>query len=141
MAAVEGKLTIGSRSYEVYECDYEFTQALDQTGKPTTRTRGGQINLVLRTTGDDDILFYEWMFRKSETKSGEIEIILSGEGEKKVTKSVHFADAFCVKLKDCFDSDSKNAVRMTTKVTLSAEKIHVGGYLGAVYSNDWEIEE
>ena len=45
--ALQGQVRIqGGGEYGIVECEYEFSQAVDDTGKPTTRTMGGTIRFV-----------------------------------------------------------------------------------------------
>ena len=59
--ALQGELKIGGRTYGVVECAYEFNQSIDDTGKPVTRPKGGQITFVMPATSDDDLFFYKWI--------------------------------------------------------------------------------
>ena len=134
--AFEAKLDIGGSKYDVLECEYEFSQSIDQAGKPSTRPRGGLLNLILKSTGDSDMLFQEWMFKDIEAKSGSIEFVISGEGEKREKKVVHFEDAFCVNFYEYFNHN--NSILMYMKITLSAAVIRFGDN-GAKFKNDWAL--
>ena len=69
--ALQGQVRIqGGGEYGIVECEYEFSQAVDDTGKPTTRTMGGAIRFVMPATCDDDQFFYKWMFNKTAVYSG-----------------------------------------------------------------------
>ena len=135
--ALEGKLTIGNKSYDILECEYEFYQAVDQTGKPSTRPRGGQIHLIMKSTSDDDMLFQEWMFRKSETKSGKLEFVI-GEGQKRTMKTIDFLEAFCVKYYEYFNYN--NSILMYMKVSISANEIIFGANGNTKFTNEWHLE-
>ena len=39
------------------DCWYEFRQAVDETGKPTSRPEGGKITMVIPSTNDDDMFW------------------------------------------------------------------------------------
>lgn len=123
------------RKYGIVECEYEFSQSIDETGKPVSRTRGGTITFVMPSTSDDDLFFYKWMFNKTEVKNGKFTFVVWSNENRKSYKTVRFERAFCVGLKDYFnDSDSK---LMYTTVTLSAEKIFVGENDYAMLNNEW----
>lgn len=123
--ALQGSLTIkGGKTYGVVECAYEFHQAIDETGKPTTRTQGGTITFIMPTTNDDDLFFYKWMFNKTEVQSGSFTFVVYSNNNKQSYKTVEFKDAYCIELKDYFnDSDSK---LMYTTITISAQEIRFG---------------
>ena len=67
--ALRGKLKIAGKTYGVVECEYEFNQRIDETGKPTSRPSGGIIRFVIPSTSDDDLFFYKWMIHKTEIVS------------------------------------------------------------------------
>jgi len=133
--ALQGKVTIGGKSYGVVQAQYEFMQTRDETGKPSSRPRGGVITFVMPTTSDDDQLFYKWMFSKTEVKSGKFVFTVWTNHNRRSYKTVEFENAYCVGLKDYFNnSDSK---LMYTTVTIVAEIITVGSGDAAVYDNEW----
>jgi len=136
--ALEAKVIIGGNVYEALECKYEFSQSIDQAGKPSTRPRGGHIHIIMKSTGDDDMLFQEWMFKRTEAKSGKIIFVISGEGNKRKIKTLHFTDAFCVNLSEHFNYN--DSILMHMKVTLSAAVIKFGDS-GTEFKNDWEFNK
>lgn len=133
--ALQGELNIGGRNFGVVECAYEFNQSVDDTGKPVTRPKGGQITFVMPASSDDDVFFYNWMFNKTEVKSGFFRFVVYSKGNKRCFKTVAFVNAYCVSLKDYFnDNDSR---LMYTTVTISAEIIRFGKLGGAMFTNEW----
>jgi len=133
--ALQGSLKIGGREYGIVECAYDFSQSIDETGKPVSRPQGGSITFVMPATSDEDLFFYKWMFNKSEVKSGQFRFTVFTQNNKKSYKTVNFINAYCVGLKDYFnDNDSR---LMYTTVTLSAEIIRVGSLDTALFSNEW----
>lgn len=133
--ALQGNLEIGGQNYEVVECEYDFRQSVDDTGKPVSRPQGGQITFVMPSTSDDDLFFYKWMFNKTEVNSGRFQFVVYSANNKRSYKTVAFTNAFCIALKDYFnDNDSK---LMYTTVTLSAEIIRIGSLDRALFTNEW----
>lgn len=133
--ALQGNLEIGGQNYEVVECEYDFRQSVDDTGKPVSRPQGGQITFVMPSTSDDDLFFYKWMFNKTEVNSGRFQFVVYSANNKRSYKTVAFTNAFCIALKDYFnDNDSK---LMYTTVTLSAETIRIGSLDRALFTNEW----
>lgn len=118
------------------ECYYNFRQSVDETGKPVSRTQGGTITFVMPSTSDEDTFFYRWMFNKTEVQSGIFRFTVFTSDNRKSYKTIEFANAYCIELKDYFnDNDSK---LMYTTVTISAQIILVGTLLDqAVFSNEW----
>ncbi len=135
--AIQGKLQIGGHTYSVVECSYEFTQAIDDTGKPTSRPRGGTITFTMPSTSDDDVFFYKWMFNKVEVMAGRFKFVVFSNENKRSYKTVDFVNAYCVGLRDYFnDNDSR---LMYTTVTISAEVIKVGSIGSALFTNEWTV--
>ena len=133
--ALQGSLNIGGRTYGIVECEYEFTQTVDETGKPTSRPMGGQITFVMPSTSDDDVFFYKWMVHKTEVHSGTFKFCVYSSHNKRSYKTVEFMNAYCIGLRDYFnDNDSK---LMYTSITISAEVIRVGKVNGAMIVNEW----
>ena len=142
--ALQGKLKIASmpgglggflasrEDYGIIECAYEFNQSIDDTGKPTSRPRGGTITFVMPTPEDGNAFFYNWMFNKTETHNGTFTFYVYADKNRRCVKNVNFINAYCVSLKEYFnDNDSR---LMYTTVTISAEIISISG---AVFNNEW----
>ena len=136
--ALQGQVRIqGGGEYGIVECEYEFSQAVDDTGKPTTRTMGGTIRFVMPATCDDDQFFYKWMFNKTAVYSGTFRFCVFSNDNRKRYKTIEFKNAYCIRLKDYFnDHDSK---LMYTDVTISAEALRIGTGLmdRAIFTNSW----
>lgn len=133
--ALHGSLKIGGRTYGVVECEYQFSQSVDETGKPTSRPNGGIITLVIPATNDDDMFFYNWMFHKSEVKVGIIRFRLYSNENKISYKTVSFANAYCIGLRDYFnDHDEK---LMYTTIKISAQVIRIGASNYSTFTNAW----
>lgn len=64
------KLEIDNEVFNVLEFDVKFTQSTDNNGKPANKAKGGQIRLVVESTGID--LFSDWMVSQTSTKDGKI---------------------------------------------------------------------
>ena len=133
--ALHGSLKIGGRTYGVVECEYEFTQDVDATGKPTSRPRGGMITIVMPATNDDDMFFYNWMLHKSEVKAGILRFCLYSSDNKRSYKTVSFAQAYCVGLKDYFNDHASKL--MYTTVKISAQLLMVGSNNPSLMNNAW----
>ncbi|MCF2583246.1 type VI secretion system tube protein TssD, partial [Bacteroides caecigallinarum] len=84
----------GGKKYELIECEYEFYQSLDESGKPSSRPQSGLIKFVMPAQGDDDLFFYNWMFNRAETHNGTIEMLLSTDDNQKKYLHLYFEDAY-----------------------------------------------
>lgn len=135
--ALQGSLELrgNRRRYGIVECSYEFNQSVDDTGKPVSRPKGGTITFVTPATSDEDVFFYKWMFNKTEVQAGIFHFCVYSQDNRRSFKTVSFANAYCIGLRDYFnDNDSK---LMYTTVTISAEVIRIGDIDGAMFSNEW----
>lgn len=121
--ALTATLRIDNHSYYVMECDYEFSQEVDFTGRPSDRPRGGLINLVISAPDDNDLGFHEWMFDKNLTKDGEIELVINKDSIDK-HRIISFKDAYCVRLYEYFNNN--NPLQMYMKIGIMAGSIIFG---------------
>lgn len=120
--------------YELVECEYEFYQSLDESGKPSSRPQSGLIKFVMPAQDDYDLTFYNWMFNRADKYDGSIEMLLSTDDNKKKYMHLVFEDAYMVNMYQYFNNNNSLLVR--TKVTLSARKFTFGG--SAIFENDWK---
>jgi len=121
--ALTGTLKIESKQYNILECEYEFTQAVDHTGRPTDRTRGGLINIVIVAPDDSDLQLHEWMRDKDAVKDGTINLTVNSDNVDK-PKTIQFKDAYCVRLYEYFNNN--NTVQMYLKLSIMAGTVKFG---------------
>lgn len=121
--ALTGTLVIENKEYNILECEYEFTQAVDHTGRPTDRTRGGLINVVIAAPGNDNLVLHEWMRDKDAVKDGTINLTINSDNVDK-PKTIQFKDAYCVRLYEYFNSN--NSVQMYLKLSIMAGTVIFG---------------
>lgn len=121
--ALTGTLVIENKEYIILECEYEFTQAVDHTGRPTDRTRGGLINIVIAAPGNDNLVLHEWMRDKDAVKDGTINLTINSDNVDK-PKTIQFKDAYCVRLYEYFNSN--NSVQMYLKLSIMAGTVIFG---------------
>ena len=123
-----------SRDFDVIECEYEFSQSVDQTGKPSSRASGGIIHVVLENAEDTSPIA-NWMFNEFEKKSGNITFTLSDEKTKKIV----FTEGVCVSYHELFNmrdvNIETNKPSMLLKLSITANTIMIGT---AMYSNNWK---
>lgn len=141
--AFEAKLTIndgGGKTYDLVECEYEFFQSLDESGKPSSRPQSGLIKFVMPAQDDSDLFFYNWMFSRADTHSGSIEMLVTTDENKKNYLHMEFSNAYMINMYQYFNNNNSLLVR--TKVTLSAMSITFGGAAGVTESfvNDWKLD-
>ncbi|MBR0054630.1 MAG: hypothetical protein IJP65_04945 [Bacteroidales bacterium] len=121
--ALAGTLKIESKEYNILECEYEFTQAVDHTGRPTDRTRGGLINIVIEAPADSNLVLHEWMRDKDAVKDGTITLTVN-QDHVDSKKTIDFKDAYCVRLYEYYNNN--NSVQMYMKLSIMAGTVIFG---------------
>ena len=134
--AFEAKLIIndrGGKTYDLVECEYEFYQSVDESGKPSSRPQSGLIKFVMVAPDDSDLFFYN-------THSGTIEMLISTDENKKSYLHLQFGNAYLINMYQYFNNNNSLLVR--TKITLSAMTMTFGSPTGITegFINDWKLE-
>lgn len=122
--ALTAELHIDNRKYGVLECEYEFNQAVDITGRPSDRPRGGVINVVIMSPDDSDQTMHEWMRDKDTTKDGTLVLYVNRDAVN-APKTIRFEEAYCIRLYEYFNNN--NSLPMYTKLSIMAGTIIFGG--------------
>ncbi len=123
--AIDAKLSLEGRNYDVVECEYEFTQAIKENRLPSGRPGGGLIHITILSPDDTDPAIHSWMKEKTEMKDGKIVFLVVSDSNKTTKKTLTFKDAYCVRLHEYFNKYSSNEMLM--RITLNASKIAFGG--------------
>jgi hypothetical protein len=123
------KFNDSSASYVVLECDYEYRQETDRVGKPSGKTTGNIINLVIEARADSELV--TWMLSRGNLRSGKVEFYASDSNKR--IKTLSFSDAYCVRLRERFVS--YNDQPMITSFTLSAQSTDLDG---VTLDNNWD---
>lgn len=121
--ALIAELTVENRTYSVMECDYEFTQAVDITGRPSDRPRGGLLNVVILSPDDSDLSLHEWMRDKDTTKDGQITLYVNRDAVM-APKTIRFENAYCIRLYEYFNNN--NTLPMYMKLSIMAGVLTFG---------------
>ena len=103
------------------ECEYDFTQNIDETGKPKGMPYGGEISIRVESTGTPELL--NWMLDHNQTKDGKI-IFYRRDAMSKL-QEVLFKKAFCIKYKEHFDAQGTEPLQI--EIRLIAQGFDVGG--------------
>lgn len=126
--AFKAKLKVGGSEYNVLNCSYELHQETDDTGRPSTITRGGKICATIESTSDTGIS--DWMFNNFERKDGSI-VFLKRDTDA-TSKELKFTEGYLVKYRENFDSTGENP--MSESFTISAKTIGIGN---GEHVNEW----
>ena len=121
-------LKVAGKNYNVLNVSYGLFQETDATGRPSTITRGGKIDIVVEGTEYTD--FFEWMTNSFERKDGSV--VFYKRDSDATLKELKFTEAYLVKHREKFDSVGDNP--LTESFTISARKIEMGS---GEYENEW----
>jgi len=121
-------LKVAGKNYNVLNVSYGLFQETDATGRPSTITRGGKIDIVVEGTEATD--FFEWMTNSFERKDGSITFFK--RDSEATLKELKFTEAYLVKHREKFDSVGDDP--LTESFTISARKIEMGS---GAYENEW----
>ena len=124
----KAKLNVGGKEFNVLNVNYGLFQETDATGRPSTVTRGGKIDVTIEGTGSTDL--FEWMTNSFERKDGSVKFFKRDSDA--TLKELKFSEGYLVKHKENFDSTGKNP--LTETFTISARKIEMGT---GIYENEW----
>ena len=109
-------------------CRYKLHQAVDYTGRPSSVTRGGTIELVFQSTDNTDL--FEWMCNNFERKDGVITFQkMESEG---VMKELAFKEGYLVSYTEQFYADTGKQMDIT--IVISANEIAIGN---SSHKNAW----
>ena len=126
----KAKFEVDGNEYRVLKCDYSLKQTVDDTGRPSSTTRGGLINIVVEST--DDTSLFEWMCDSYMRKSGKI--IFNNRDEDSKLKELEFEEAYMVEYEESFDNVGSGA--MIESLSLSARTIKLGN---GEHENEWAM--
>ena len=121
-------LKVAGKNYNVLSVNYGLFQETDATGRPSTITRGGKIDITVESTGETDL--FEWMTNSFERKDGSV--VFYKRDNDATLKELKFKEAYLVKHKEKFDSVGDNP--LTETFTISAREIEMGT---GKYFNEW----
>jgi hypothetical protein len=121
---------VDGKEYNVLSCNYNLYQDVDNTGRPSSETRGGTVNLIVEST--DDTLIFDWMCDSYMTKDATLTFNKRDSNAK--LKELEIKEAYCVNYNESFDNSGSGAMIMS--FTLSARSIKMGE---GGHDNKWVI--
>ncbi|WP_449399655.1 type VI secretion system tube protein TssD [Chryseobacterium wanjuense] len=124
----KAKLKVAGKEYNILNVNYGLFQETDATGRPSTVTRGGKIEVVIEGTGSTDL--FEWMTNSFERKDGSV--VFFKRDSDATLKELKFTEGYLVKHRENFDSTGESP--LTESFTISARKIELGS---GAYENEW----
>jgi hypothetical protein len=124
----KAKLKVAGKEYNVLSCDYDLHQEVDPTGRPSSITRGGKINVQIEGTGETDL--FEWMCNNFERKDGSV-VFIKRDSDATL-KELKFKEGYLINFKEDFTSTSANPLNVS--FTISAKEITMGN---GTHTNEW----
>ncbi len=124
----KAKLKVAGKEYNVLDCSYQMHQEVDATGRPSSITRGGRINVSVESTQETDL--FEWMCNNFERKDGSITFLKRDSDA--TMKELKFSEGYLIKFDEVYNSASENP--MVVSFTISAKEIAMGN---GSHTNDW----
>jgi hypothetical protein len=122
------KIKVAGKERNILNVNYAMFQETDATGRPSSISRGGQIEITVEGTGEMDL--FEWMTNNFERKDGSI-VFLKRDSDATL-KELQFSEAYIVSYKENFDSEGENP--LTETFILSAKTIKLGT---GEHVNEW----
>lgn len=124
----KAKFKVAGKEFTALNVSYGLFQETDATGRPSTVTRGGKIDVVVEGTNSTEL--FEWMTNSFERKDGSV--VFYKRDSDATLKELKFTEGYLVKHKENFDSTGENP--LTETFTISARKIEMGS---GAYENEW----
>lgn len=121
-------LKVGGNEYNVLNCSYELLQETDDTGRPSSITRGGKIKLTVESTSDTSLS--DWMFNNFERRDGSV-VFLKRDTDA-TSKELKFGEGYLVQYHERFDASGNNP--MSESFVISAKTIGIGN---GEHINEW----
>ena len=121
---------VDGNEYRVLSCSYSLHQDIDNTGRPSSVTRGGVVNVVVEST--DDTSLFEWMCDSYLKKDATITFNKRDEDSK--MKELEIGEAYLINYEESFDDSGSGA--MIQSFSLSAKNIKMGN---GEHENEWAI--
>ena len=124
----KAKFKAGSIELNVLSCSYSLYQEVDATGRPSSISRGGQIQLVVEGTNSTEL--FEWMCNSFERKDGSV-IFIKRDSDATL-KELKFKEGYLINFSESFTSTSGDPLNVV--FTISAKEITMGS---GTHINEW----
>lgn len=121
-------LDVAGHKYNVLHITYALHQETDATGRPSSISRGGKIEITVESTGDTSL--FEWMSNSFERRDGYA--VFFKRDAQATLKELRFTEGYLVKYRESFNSTGRNP--LTETITISARTISMGR---GEHANEW----
>jgi hypothetical protein len=124
----KAKFKANGKEANVLNCHYALKQETDDTGRPSSITRGGKITLTIEST--DQTNWFEAMCNNFDRISGSI-VYIKRDSDATL-KELKFTEAYVTAYEETFDH--ANGKPLMETFTLSAKEIELGS---GKHTNEW----
>jgi len=124
----KAKLSVAGKDYVVLHCSYSLQQETDATGRPSSITRGGKINVTVESNSGTEL--FEWMCNNFERKDGSL-VFLKRDSDATM-KELKFKEGYLTEFEEKFAASNTNPMLIT--FTISAKEISLGN---GTHANEW----
>lgn len=124
----KAKFKAGNIEANVISSNFALYQEIDVTGRPSSVTRGGTINVTLESTGSTEL--FEWMCNSFEKKDGSI-VFLKRDSEATL-KELKWKEGWLVNYAETFTASTSDPFNI--QLTISAKEISMGN---GTHTNEW----
>ena len=121
-------LKLDGKEIRVLHCSYALSRDVDSTGRPSSMTRGGQINFEVESTDDNSL--FAWIAGQYDLKDGEVTFFK--RDSKTTMKTLKWTNGYIIQFTESLDAMGENP--MTIHFTVTAEKIESND---AMHVNPW----
>jgi hypothetical protein len=126
--AFKATCKVGSKEFDVINCDYAFRRDVDSKGRPSSGVYGGSVNLTVESTDDTSII--ESMVNQYKPIDGTITFKKSDEDAK--LKELSWTKGYIINFQEKLDITGDEP--MLIHFTVSAQEVKIGN---ADHKNDW----
>lgn len=124
----KASLEVAGKKYNILNVNYSLSQETDPTGRPSSQTRGGRIEVTVESTGETDL--FEWMTNSFERKDGKV--VFMKRDTNATLKELNFTEGYVVKYRENFDSTGRNPLIETFVISAKTIKLGTGEHV-----NEW----
>jgi len=122
------KLIVDTNEHVLLNCEYEFVQPLDATGKPSGKPVGGELNMLIEADGTTDLL--HWMLLPTQLKSGSVTFYKRDAMAR--MQAIQFTDAICCSYSEEFHSHNDTPMHIQLSIAAKAMQIE-----DVAYQSNW----
>jgi len=115
-------------SYELLNCNFSFSQGIDNNGKTQSDIKGGSIRFTFPNLPTEEMV--QWMLKSNKLESGAIVIC---DNDDVPLEKILFEDSACINMNINYTQGGKNY--MATQMEIQARKITVEE---ATLENNWK---